>query len=346
MNVKKVGNKLEYDFRINGKRYRDKGNTRREAVHAGNIRYNELAQGRDLKAKIIFHQRFIDYHDKYTKPNVSEKTYSNYDRLYKTLIREFGYRDIKDITKDDYQDFINKLADQYVIDGVNRYNSYIRAVVRDAINEGLATRDFTLNVRIFSNVKSKEEKHMYLDLQELKAIKKYYMDRKDHMAASTYLILLMIATGGRFSDCINLKRNHIDEVKGTVYLDGTKNINAKRTVNVDKETIKLLLQYADDRPAHMSGYLFTHRGRQIKNSAVNESIKKACEAVGIKRNITSHALRHTHISILIYEGVDIAYIADRVGHSSPDITYREYAHLIKESKDKQSSKTLSVLEEL
>jgi integrase len=40
-----------------------------------------------------------------------------------------------------------------------------------------------------------------------------------------------------------------------------------------------------------------------------------------------HALRHTHASALISAGLDIVTISRRLGHSSPTITLRTYAHL-------------------
>ena len=42
-----------------------------------------------------------------------------------------------------------------------------------------------------------------------------------------------------------------------------------------------------------------------------------------------HALRHTHASILISEGVDILTISRRLGHSKPSVTLDTYGHLIK-----------------
>ena len=41
------------------------------------------------------------------------------------------------------------------------------------------------------------------------------------------------------------------------------------------------------------------------------------------------ALRHTHASQLIDEGVDIVTISKRLGHAKPDITLRIYAHLFR-----------------
>jgi integrase len=53
--------------------------------------------------------------------------------------------------------------------------------------------------------------------------------------------------------------------------------------------------------------------------------------------ITFHALRHTHASQLIDAGVDIVTIAKRLGHSSPNITLKVYAHVFKQKDDKSSA---------
>jgi integrase len=53
--------------------------------------------------------------------------------------------------------------------------------------------------------------------------------------------------------------------------------------------------------------------------------------------VTFHALRHTHASLLIDEGVDIVTISRRLGHAKPDITLRIYAHLFKKDDSKASA---------
>ena len=42
-----------------------------------------------------------------------------------------------------------------------------------------------------------------------------------------------------------------------------------------------------------------------------------------------HALRHTHASALIAAGIDVVTVSKRLGHSSPAITLKIYAHLLR-----------------
>jgi integrase len=50
--------------------------------------------------------------------------------------------------------------------------------------------------------------------------------------------------------------------------------------------------------------------------------------------ITLHGLRHTHAPQLIDAGVDIVTISKRLGHASPDVTLRVYAHLFRKDDGK------------
>ena len=44
--------------------------------------------------------------------------------------------------------------------------------------------------------------------------------------------------------------------------------------------------------------------------------------------ITLHGLRHTHVTILLRNGVAVKTVSARVGHSTPLITMTVYAHLM------------------
>ncbi|MGE7624162.1 tyrosine-type recombinase/integrase [Viridibacillus sp. NPDC096237] len=46
--------------------------------------------------------------------------------------------------------------------------------------------------------------------------------------------------------------------------------------------------------------------------------------------MTAHGLRHTHASVLLYQGISILYVSERLGYASIDITSSTYAHVLKE----------------
>jgi len=49
--------------------------------------------------------------------------------------------------------------------------------------------------------------------------------------------------------------------------------------------------------------------------------------------VTFHSLRHCHASALIKAGIDVVSVSRRLGHSSPMITLKVYAHLFGDAGD-------------
>jgi len=57
-------------------------------------------------------------------------------------------------------------------------------------------------------------------------------------------------------------------------------------------------------------------------------------AASIGMPVGLHALRHTHASMLIAAGLDVVSVSKRLGHASPNVTLRVYAHLFRTRDDK------------
>lgn len=53
--------------------------------------------------------------------------------------------------------------------------------------------------------------------------------------------------------------------------------------------------------------------------------------------VTFHALRHTHASHLIDAGIDVVKISRRLGHASPTVTLKIYAHLFRRRDDRSTA---------
>ncbi|MFR6531414.1 MAG: tyrosine-type recombinase/integrase [Staphylococcus simulans] len=95
----------------------------------------------------------------------------------------------------------------------------------------------------------------------------------------------------------------------------------------------------------MNGYVFTVNGSIITNASVNKALNKACKKLGIK-SITTHALRHTHASVLIHNGYSIQYISKRLGHSSTLVTQSVYLHLLEETYQREEENLIEFMDDL
>ena len=58
--------------------------------------------------------------------------------------------------------------------------------------------------------------------------------------------------------------------------------------------------------------------------------------------ITFHGLRHTHATLLIFNGENIKVVSERLGHKDIATTLNTYTHAMEESKEK----TASLLDEM
>jgi integrase len=67
-------------------------------------------------------------------------------------------------------------------------------------------------------------------------------------------------------------------------------------------------------------------GKPLLPNTLSKSWATFAERIGLPA-VTFHALRHTHASQLIANGVDIVTISKRLGHANPNVTLAIYAHL-------------------
>ena len=73
-------------------------------------------------------------------------------------------------------------------------------------------------------------------------------------------------------------------------------------------------------------FMFDMKGDYIAYYSFNKYLKEHAMAVTGK-HITVHALRHTHASLLLEQGVSIDAIARRLGHGNSKITKEIYLHI-------------------
>lgn len=142
-------------------------------------------------------------------------------------------------------------------------------------------------------------------------------------------------------DCLDIE-NHTITVKKTIASDEVghrvlspvpKTINGYRTIKISEKTTKLLVKLRERQGD--TEYIFnsSYAGRGYSNpSSICRLFQAGLREVGITRPFTFHDIRHTNASNMIYKGVPITVIAERLGHSSVAVTYSTYAHIIQECK--------------
>lgn len=323
------------------KKYQKGGfRTKQEAkVHANDMEYN-LKFGYNINNDVIFADYFKQWYEVNKKPHVSAKTLTRYVSMHNHIEKHFKNTFLKDIKPSDYQRFINHYGSNHNIDGVRKLNSSVRNCFHQAIHEGLVLRNPTFKAQLSGGNPSKSEELKFISHTEYKKLK-HYLEGKD--SVSSLVLLMGLVTGGRFSEIANMKRNDFYIGENKVHLPGTKTTTSDRTISIDTKTLNKVRKFINKRPSDINGYVFTGKnGSIITNASVNKALNNACKKLGIK-SITTHALRHTHASVLIHNGYSVQYISKRLGHSSTLVTQSVYLHLLEETYEREDKQFIKFM---
>ncbi|HYL36491.1 MAG TPA: site-specific integrase [Bryobacteraceae bacterium] len=70
-------------------------------------------------------------------------------------------------------------------------------------------------------------------------------------------------------------------------------------------------------------------GTPLKPDSVSASVSLLCRRLGLPEGASLHTLRHSHGSVLLADGVDLATVSERLGHSSVRVTADIYSHALR-----------------
>jgi integrase len=154
------------------------------------------------------------------------------------------------------------------------------------------------------------------------------------------LLLLLIGGGLRLSEGLAVTWDDVDFTAGTLKitkalvfaggcatLERTKSKAGTRTIVLPRFVLEALGRLP--RPLDSSARMFRTTGELPPGQTVlRQTMKSLCRAAGVPR-IHIHGLRHSHASILVAEGVDLASVSKRLGHSRISTTTDIYIHSVR-----------------
>jgi integrase len=105
----------------------------------------------------------------------------------------------------------------------------------------------------------------------------------------------------------------------------TKTTAAVRDVTVGPTVARTLAEHIATFGLGPDGLLFHDNGKALLRGQAGRVWKQAADGMGLRSRSGWHDLRHAHASTLLSEGVSIAAVSARLGHSSPTETLAAYA---------------------
>ena len=121
-----------------------------------------------------------------------------------------------------------------------------------------------------------------------------------------------------------------------------KRKNDVSSLTIAKDDMRHTIKMFEKPKLNNKELLFTSFETILTINAVNKQLKQACNIHGIKQ-ITSHALRHSHCSYLLSKGISIYYISKRLGHKNISVTTDVYSHLLEETYKEEVKKTVNII---
>lgn len=145
------------------------------------------------------------------------------------------------------------------------------------------------------------------------------------------MIQLLLNTGLRLSEMINLKWRDVDLMTGQLKVVEGKGLK-DRILWLDEQTLVMLGEWKQRQFKEWgkTDYVFTTRTLSLLDGkAVRTMIKTYAEKAGISKHITTHSLRHTFASDLLRDTKNIRIVQKALGHSDISST-QIYTHIVDE----------------
>src|SRR5581483_2594073 len=140
------------------------------------------------------------------------------------------------------------------------------------------------------------------------------------------ILATLVFTDMRISEALALRWEDVDFQAGLIRVRAGKTENAAREIVLIPSLRRLLLEHRlAQRPSEL--VFCSDQGKPLdRRSVAAYGLLRAAEKASLG-HVRLHELRHTFASILIGQGMDVAYVADQLGHSSPQVTLTTYAKL-------------------
>lgn len=346
--------------RITGKRIRKKGRKDRNGkpFSSASEANKELTRLKSEYHKVngysnykMSYEQFMNQvYIPYYKTEVEESTFDVKKRILERIRDRFSSIPLRSISVENVQDFRTWLLTSKEDGGEGYSQSYaslVFGVFRKSLDKAVEMQYLEQNVskKIRAIPKGKAIVPYWTKQELEKVINQIYIeDFYEHL--NFVMLWVYYMTGIRVNEGTALYWNNVDLVKKRLIVHHmlilknredwkrnsyTKTEDGKRIIALDDDTIKILKAWKNRQKEIGLGleesFVFSYDGLPMIKSTIARIINRYSKFAGVKR-IQAKGLRHSHASYLINEfNVSVLVLSQRMGHSSPEITLKHYAHM-------------------
>jgi len=301
---------------------------------------------------------YREFYETYFKPDykqsVKPQTFENRLSSMEIHLNYFFNRKLKDINAPMVKKWQNNLSAKYSSGYVRAIHGLFQKSLDLAIKLGLIQKNIAKQV---GNVKKVRKKVDFWTKEEAEKVFSTFNlnDYYDRFAFT--LIYTLFMTGLRIGEAqalnwadINFKEKTLDISKNMYYktskefyITEPKTLASNRQIALDDTTTKYLMEWQSIQKNNIvTDFVFSYNGLPTNKSATSHIITRHSKLAGVHR-IKTHALRHSHASLLISLGENALVIRDRLGHEDIKTTLGTYGHLYPNMNREVANKLNNVL---
>lgn len=298
--------RYEYRRQFDGVKYHEIGKkekVKKYAVWVNSQIKNSMAKEK-IDRNVTFYDYAIDFYNLYKVKKIEDSAKEEYNTAHNKFKEHFN-KPFRLLKAKDFQSFINEEAEEHPTSAKKLYYK-IKAVCKKAFLEGVIETNIG---EIIEKPEVEENTRRALTLKEqiafLQEIESMPHDFK------VYCLFCLI-TSARREEAVKLRPEHYNAEDGTLFINGTKTLNAPRTIRVTADFVELLKSI---------NFRFKYSGDYYSRNA-----KVIFEKIG-GDDLVLNSLRHTCATNMVYLGISSEYRKHIMGHSTIVITDRVYTHI-------------------
>lgn len=247
--------------------------------------------------------------------------------------------------------------------------AHIEKWMADLSSTGLSPRTVEKHVNLLASILKKAYENGYLHKSPFVGLKRKKAKKRNKAMPLSHELVTQIAnamqpqyrimvwigywTGMRPSEVVGLCWEQLDFEKGSITVDrqlskesheiwaedGLKTEASARTIGFSKELQRLIKEHVEAFGFGPEGLILKNRlGGVLRYRDAASLYRNAARPLGVPEGDGLHQLRHTCVSLLIAQGVNIKAIQEWVGHSSIVETLDTYGHLFPDSMNELADK--------
>ena len=278
----------------------------------------------------------------YVKISAKHRTIERYSEIINNhLIPSVGKMELQELTPIILQKYISELlkcGNKRTGDGLS--SSAVNSIIT-VIQNSLHT---AYNLRYIDDMvgdKLKRPKMVEKQVECFSLVEQKKIEQAVKGSARPHMIgvLICLYTGLRIGELLALEWSDIDFSNGTLMVDKTchygknregqfvrivdspKTETSIRLIPLPKQIVPMLKEHKKIS----SSLVISKNGKEISNRTYQRNFEALLKSLNIKHRGV-HALRHTFATRALECGMDVKTLSELLGHKSPAVTLKKYAH--------------------